>query len=611
MFAAIPLELPAAGLVAEATEDGTGIRQAHADVMDWLWRWYNSGKVNVKWWGLSATYSCYLRMNPTVTVVQKRAQGSDDIKSAWCQACMGWATQLLVRTQQDIPEEWGGPLTPEELLKPWFQVANLTPFSPHQVVDWDETHQDLVMPGGSGRSARGTEYQVRFHMMPDGSIDTTGGKQEGSTLAERKYRLSVKYEKHVRFLLGTASVLLLDGTLEGCRAKAQEYTDAWVSMDHHFMVHRQTEITRVIKLPGDGLPWVAGHRPKDGPIFEEDDVCMLDGIGDVTAKKLKYYGSVTTVGHVAYFLDEDIETLSEVNGLSVGILQTARLQARTAVAGKYRGSVIDHKKSKNPYKSLYGDRWMEEIDKSTYMRKYINIRTLVMHMALETDEVMKGTQFEGKGMFKHDALSLMTAIETRNWMKVTFVNGRSLYSRWLLPEAGLNNVLEVEGSKPTARFANRPPGNVPRLMSLDECANKNLMDCVNRHISATKRMDRGPDVATDPKYEFCDIKRASRALLRCWDPAHGPNRGAPLSDTLIACHKRVWGKHLGEIRANKGAMVGARSGHRRAEKPMQRGGMKVKGPAPWVGEGEWLNADARVAQELKFERCEANVAATS
>ena len=72
--------------------DGNGIRQAHADVMDWLRRWYNSGKVNVKWWGLSATYSYYLHMNPTVTVVQKKAQRSDDITSAWCQACMGWAT---------------------------------------------------------------------------------------------------------------------------------------------------------------------------------------------------------------------------------------------------------------------------------------------------------------------------------------------------------------------------------------------------------------------------------------------------------------------------------------------------------------------------------------
>ena len=68
------------------------------------------------------------------------------------------------------------------------------------------------------------------------------------------------------------------------------------------------------------MPWVTGHHPKDGAIFEEDDFCMLDEIGDVTAKKLKYYGSVTKVGHVAYFLDEDTETLSEVNGLSVGIL---------------------------------------------------------------------------------------------------------------------------------------------------------------------------------------------------------------------------------------------------------------------------------------------------
>ena len=71
-------------------------------------------------------------------------------------------------------------------------------------------------------------------------------------------------------------------------------------------------------------------------------------------------------------------------------------------------------------------------------------------------------------MLKHDALSLMTATETRDWMKVTFVDGRSIYSQWLLPEVGLSNVLEVEGSKPTTRFANRPPGNVPRLMSLDE-----------------------------------------------------------------------------------------------------------------------------------------------
>ena len=83
---------------------------------------------------------------------------------------MGWAAQLLVCTQQDITEEWGGPLTPEELLKLWFQVVNLTMFSSHQVVDWDDTHQDLVVPDASGRSVRGTEYQVRCHRMPTATI---------------------------------------------------------------------------------------------------------------------------------------------------------------------------------------------------------------------------------------------------------------------------------------------------------------------------------------------------------------------------------------------------------------------------------------------------------
>ena len=89
------------------------------------------------------------------------------------------------------------------------------------------------------------------------------------------------------------------------------------------------------------------------------------------------------------------------------------------------------------------------------------------------------------------------------------------------------------------------------------------------------------------------------------------NRGAPLNNTMTVCHRRVWGKYLGEIWANTGAMVGARSGHRRSETTMKCGGMKVKGPATWVVEGEWLNTDACVTQLLKFERCEVKVGATS
>ena len=209
-------------------------------------------------------------------------------------------------------------------------MRNLTTFSPHQVVDWDETHQDLVMPGGSGRSARGKEYQVRFHRTNDGSIDPTGGKQEGSTMSDRKYRLSVKYEKHIRFLLGTASVLLRDGTEEGRRAQPFEYTDRWVCTHRDFLVHRLTEMARVRALEGDGAPWVTGHRSKDDGIFNEDDVSVLAGIGTETAKKLKSVGNVTMMEDIASLLDDDIETLAEENGLSFGVLEKAREHARTA-----------------------------------------------------------------------------------------------------------------------------------------------------------------------------------------------------------------------------------------------------------------------------------------
>ena len=78
MILAITLDSPAAKIIADAMENGASIRQAHAEVEDWLRRRHESGEEHVQWWGLSVTYSCYFRMNPTITVVQKRAEGSND-----------------------------------------------------------------------------------------------------------------------------------------------------------------------------------------------------------------------------------------------------------------------------------------------------------------------------------------------------------------------------------------------------------------------------------------------------------------------------------------------------------------------------------------------------
>lgn len=83
MMAAIELGSVASEIIAESMEDGAGSRRAHEDVCDWLRRRHESGEEDVPHWGPSATYSCYLRMKPVVTVVLKRAQGSDDEKSVW------------------------------------------------------------------------------------------------------------------------------------------------------------------------------------------------------------------------------------------------------------------------------------------------------------------------------------------------------------------------------------------------------------------------------------------------------------------------------------------------------------------------------------------------
>ena len=44
MLVAIPLDSPPARIIAEAMEDGNGIRRAHADVMDWLRRRNDGGR---------------------------------------------------------------------------------------------------------------------------------------------------------------------------------------------------------------------------------------------------------------------------------------------------------------------------------------------------------------------------------------------------------------------------------------------------------------------------------------------------------------------------------------------------------------------------------------
>ena len=71
---------------------------------------------------------------------------------------------------------------------------------------------------------------------------------------------------------------------------------------------------------------------------------------------------------------------------------------------------------------------MDKLKYSTAMSKLCCIPDLICFMMNEAEKLMKGSVHEDDFFIVHDALVLMTATETINWMRK---NG--YLHRWLLP----------------------------------------------------------------------------------------------------------------------------------------------------------------------------------
>ena len=114
-------------------------------------------------------------------------------------------------------------------------------------------------------------------------------------------------------------------------------------------------------------------------------------------------------------------------------------------------------------------------------------------------------------------------------------------------------------------------------------------------------------------------ERAVGGVVRgCGDPTAPRDRFSRVQSAAVV-------RDLGDLKSGTNAFGGgtsARFGPPRAawwehgwgiagllkwDSNLARGGVRERGPAPWTGEGQWLNEDARPAQRAKFERCEAGV----
>ena len=84
---------------------------------------------------------------------------------------------------------------------------------------------------------------------------------------------------------------------------------------------------------------------------------------------------------------------------------------------------------------------------------------------------MKGTKHEKDWYFYHDALSMMTFVETITWMKE-----KGYHQRFLLPQLGL-----LDGTI----YHSSIPGDSPELMPLDNTLNKDYDDSAKQHCAVT------------------------------------------------------------------------------------------------------------------------------
>jgi hypothetical protein len=120
--------------------------------------------------GLSTVFSAFHRMNPVITPIAKRKQGTTDPNSPWAKARLEWVTQILVRFGILTGNQVTAPLVnvPDK-----FNATKVIHTSLNQIAFWDETHKKVRI-GKVG--ANGTKFQVRFRRTLEGKVDSQCGR---------------------------------------------------------------------------------------------------------------------------------------------------------------------------------------------------------------------------------------------------------------------------------------------------------------------------------------------------------------------------------------------------------------------------------------------------
>jgi len=437
---------------------------------------------------------------------------------------------------------------------------------------WDETHKKVRI--GRYKTVKGgKQIEYRFPRSVAGKLDLEHGE-----FRERGTEYNMKYEKEARFCTGCAIGMDSDGN--PLKDDSGEYVGVLLPLFDYskttIVTHKDYDnafwgVVKAAKNASETSEFVESNR-EEGKLYETDPLIKIrhvnrNGNSDITIpKKLrdvlegKQY-NVKTVGDLRdYFQLQPPRWkhfLKYNKGMSEERFIGAINDAKDSLPGE--PTLIDHRLRTNPYIAKYGpSQWKQKVEDTPVMKKLTDVRTLIDHIVKAGNERRQGTKYADDWYFYHDALSLMTANETIEWMRK-----KDILKHWILPEHDLNSHLSYYKNP-------RPIGCNPGAMPWDASLNKDHDDIVLRHVAATSLLDKD-----DPrKFSLATPDECARAYRRIYE-ANGIPSKRIVQDIMktTAYWQQVFDNDGLNINKN---INGQRGDEGRALGVAKRGGARVK-----------------------------------
>ena len=516
----------------------------------------------------SAVYNAMKRMRFREVPIELRSQGSLDKDSDWAQANKAQTGQLLLRVGKATDLDFSC-YKVDGVLPPGFDPAALEGMPIHEgaVVWWDEAHQDC-----------------RTHELGVGDVNVQyprnnkGVYDENGTYGTAAIKLTHKYEGQFRGGFGIAKIWK-DGEWVGVRLPLFDYSGKTLMTEKN-MEDKRFQAIRHLKDKNkrDNAKWTENARPV-GVYYLSDALSTVKGIGPMKANAFADCG-ITTVAQLRVLVGNDElinAAIKSVRGCGPAMMKKI-IDETSNVLTSAPPNTVYHLDSSNPYESKFGPDWRKEIDETKEMSPYRSVRDMVRHMYNVSKELYVGTEHEDSWLFYHDALKLMTATGTIDWMKE-----EGIYKHWIKPEFGICDEWRY--------YKHHMVGNQPEKMPLDNSCNKDIKSSVDRSITLSNALCKDKN---DPRvFSIATPNHASRAFKRIFDPVTGVS---PTSERIIQDIDRVW-VNMRTIYENDGAHVpglASRTGHRKSSgrNGFKWGGKREKKAAEhfFLGgeDGEWM-----------------------